>query len=283
MQIVDRKTKNERTLVYDTSVKFLYNTLLGRIILKLLIGKFTANIVAKYMSSKASKKRIIKTIVKNNIDMSIFEEKEFTSFNDFFLRRKKNLNIDMQKTDFISPADAKLLVYKMSEDTVFDIKGSYYKKDDIVDKGVLDGYENGYALIFRLDVSDYHHYHFIDDGSLDEYHYIKGRLHTVLPIAMTKYKVFHTNSREYTTLHTENFGDIVQVEVGALNVGKIVNENVKTFKRGDEKGHFEFGGSTIILFVKEKNVMIDNDILLNSTLGKEVIVSCGEKIGSKYQ
>ena len=140
MQIVDRKTKNERTLLYDTSVKFLYNTLLGRIILKLLIGKFTANIVAKYLSSKASKKRIIKTIVKNNIDMSIFEEKEFRSFNDFFLRRKKNLNIDMQKTDFISPADAKLLVYKMSEDTVFDIKGSYYKKDDIVDKGVLDGY-----------------------------------------------------------------------------------------------------------------------------------------------
>ena len=29
-------------------------------------------------------------------------------------------------------------------------------------------------------------------------------------------------------------------------------------------------------------VVIDNDILLNSTLGKETVVSCGEKIGTKY-
>ena len=94
-------------------------------------------------------------------------------------------------------------------------------------------------------------------------------MHAVLPIALKKYKVFHTNAREYTTLHTKNFGDVIFVEVGALNVGKIVNDKmIKKYKRGDEKGRFEFGGSTIILFVKENEVIIDNDILLNSTLGK---------------
>ena len=283
MQIVDRKTKKERTLVYDTSVRFLYNTFIGRIILKLLIGRFTANIVAKYMLNPLSKKRIIKTIVQYNIDMSLFEDKEYSCYNDFFLRRKKDLFFDKDKKHFVSPADAKLLVYKLSKEASFDIKGSYYNMDDIVDKGVLDGYENGYALVFRLEVCDYHHYHFIDNGTLDKYHFIKGCLHTVLPIAMKKYRVFHTNSREYAILHTENFGDVVQVEVGALNVGKIVNEKVTKFKKGDEKGHFEFGGSTIILFVKDEKVIIDNDILLNSTLGKETVVSCGEKIGCKYR
>ena len=85
-------------------------------------------------------------------------------------------------------------------------------------------------------------------------------------------------------MHTKNFGDIIEVDVGALLVGKITNDKkVKKFNRGDEKGYFEFGGSTIILFVPSEKVIIDNDILLNSTLGKETIVSCGEKIGIKYE
>lgn len=164
MQIVDRKTKKERTLKYSKGVKFLYNNIFGRIILRMLTNSFVANIVAKHLSRPSSKKRIIKTIVENNIDMSQFEEKEYQSYNEFFLRYKKNLNFDMNKKHFVSPCDAKLLVYKLSNDTAFDIKGSYYTKDDIVDKGILSGYENGYALVFRLEVSDYHHYHFIDNG-----------------------------------------------------------------------------------------------------------------------
>ena len=138
-------------------------------------------------------------------------------------------------------------------------------------------------MIFRLEVTDYHRFHFIDDGMLDEYKHINGILHTVQPIACEKYPVYHRNAREYTIMHTKNFEDIIEVDVGALMVGKIVNHDVHEFKRGDEKGFFKFGGSTIILFVKKNIIEIDNDILLNSTLGKETIVSCGEKIGIKIK
>ena len=283
MKIVNRKTKKERDVINPNGANFLYNTFIGRIILKLLIHRFTANIVEKYMSSKLSIKRIDRTIKENNIDMSIFVDQEYHCYNDFFLRKKKNLNFDMNKKHFVSPADSQLLVVKLNKDSAFDIKGSYYGMNDIVPEGILDGYENGYALIFRLEVANYHHYHFIDNGTMEDNKFIKGVLHAVLPISMKKYKVFHTNSREYTILHTENFGDVVNVEVGALNVGKIVNEKVKKFSRGDEKGHFEFGGSTIIMFVKDHQIIIDDDILLNSTLGKETSVSCGEKIGIKVK
>ena len=283
MIIVDRKTKKEREVINPEGATFLYNNVFGRMVLKLLIHRFTANIVAKYMSSKLSIKRIDKTIKENNIDMDIFVKEDYHCYNDFFLRKKKNLNFDMNKDHFVSPADSQVLAIKLSKDASFDIKGSKYGINDIVPQGILDGYENGYALIFRLEVKDYHHYHFIDDGHIGDSKFIKGCLHAVLPIAMKKYKVFHTNSREYTMLHTKNFGDVVQVEVGAMNVGKIVNEKVKKFSRGDEKGHFEFGGSTIILFVKDKKIIIDNDILLNSTLGKETSVSCGERIGTKVK
>lgn len=281
MKIVDRQTKKEREVINPRGAKFLYNTILGRILLKLIINTHTANIVERYMGSRLSKRRIIRTIKENNIDMNIYENKEYKSYNEFFLRRKKDLHFDMDKNHFVSPADANVLAVKLSKDSTFDIKGSYYGVNDIVDEGVLSGYENGYALIFRLEIDDYHYYHFIDDGDVGDSKFIKGCLHATLPLAMKKYKIFHTNSRVYTILHTKNFGDIVEVEVGALNVGRIVNNDIKKFKRSDEKGHFEFGGSTIILFVKENEVIIDNDILLNSTLGKETSVSCGEKIGIK--
>lgn len=284
MKIVNRKTKEEKDLVYDDSVKFLYTSIVGRMLLKLLTNRFISNIVGSYMNSKLSKKRIAGTIKKNNIDMSIYEDREFKSFNDFFTRHKKNLNFDTNKKHFVSPADAKLLVYKLNKESSFDIKGSVYSLKNIINYDLTKDYENGYALVFRLEVTDYHRYHFIDDGTIDKYNYIKGCLHTVQPIAFNRYRVFHKNAREYTILHTKNFGDVIEVEVGAMMVGRIVNnKEISTFKKGDEKGYFEFGGSTIILFVKEKELIMDNDILLNSTLGKETIVSCGEKIGIKYK
>ena len=284
MKIVNRKTKEEKNLVYEDSVRFLYTSIVGRMILKLLTNRLASNIVGSYMNSKLSKKRIIKTINKNNIDMSIYEDREFKSFNDFFTRHKKNLNFDMNKKHFVSPADSKLLVYKLNKESSFDIKGSVYSLKNIINYDLTKDYENGYALVFRLEVTDYHRYHFIDYGTLSKYTYIKGCLHTVQPIAFNRYRVFHKNAREYTILHTKNFDDVIAVEVGAMMVGRITNnKEITTFKKGDEKGYFEFGGSTIILFVKENEVIIDNDILLNSTLGKETIVSCGEKIGVKYK
>ncbi len=280
MKIVNRKTKEEKEITYNKSLLFLYKNVLGRIILKMINQPFISKLVGKYMDSSVSKKRINKIIKNNNIDMSLYEEKEYHSFNDFFTRKKKNLNFDMNKNHFVSPADAKLLVMKLNNESSFDIKNSIYTLKNIINKDLTEEYRNGYALIFRLEVTDYHRYHFIDDGKMDKGVFIKGKLNTVQPIAFEKEKVFHTNSREYTVLHTKNFDDIVMVEVGALMVGRITNnKNIKSFKKGDEKGYFEFGGSTIILFVKENKILIDEDILLNSTLEKETIVSCGEKIG----
>ena len=112
--------------------------------------------------------------------------------------------------------------------------------------------------------------------------FVKGVLNTVRPIAYRKCKVFKRNSREYTTLHTKNFGDIVEVEVGATLVGKIKNKHDNyEFKKGEEKGMFLFGGSTIVLLIKKDVIDIDKDILNNPVRNIETRVKCGEKIGVK--
>ena len=68
--------------------------------------------------------------------------------------------------------------------------------------------------------------------------------------------------------------------MGALLVGKIVNNDKIEFTKGEEKGYFEFGGSTIVLLLKENSVVIDRDIMEQIEKGREVQVSIGEIIGA---
>ncbi len=101
------------------------------------------------------------------------------------------------------------------------------------------------------------------------------------PVALERRRVFAENSREYTVLHTAHFGDVTQVEVGAMMVGRIVNNHgAHRFSRGEEKGRFEFGGSTIVLLVEKDKVVFDEELYTNTENGFETAVKCGERIGT---
>ena len=65
-------------------------------------------------------------------------------------------------------------------------------------------------------------------------------------------------------------------------VGRIKNhhENYE-FSKGEEKGMFLFGGSTIVLLIEKDKVEIEKSILTNTEQGYETIVKLGEKIGTK--
>ena len=283
--IYNRDTKTYYQTDSNKFLKFLYNTFLGRIILKITILKPISLLGGLYMNSFFSKFKIKRFIRNNNIDMSDYPKIKYKSFNDFFIRRidTDKRKIDKDNNSLIAPADSKLIVYPIDQNLILNIKNSKYMLKDILkdDKLALE-YQNGYCLVFRLSVDDYHHYHFIDDGKVLSNKKIKGFFHTVNPIVYDKYKVFCENFREVTVLDTKNFGKIVQIEVGALMVGKIKNiSNIKTFKKGAEKGYFCFGGSTIILLIKENTCVIDKDILTNSKQEIETKIKLGEKIGTK--
>ena len=82
-------------------------------------------------------------------------------------------------------------------------------------------------------------------------------------------------------MHTRAFGDVIAMEVGALLVGKIVNHHgPASVRRGQEKGYFQFGGSTVVLLMKKDTAILDGDILENSRNGIETVVKFGEKIGT---
>ena len=287
MKIIEntkRETFNERA---NKSLSFLYKTYLGSLFLKVLIKPSISKLCGSFLNTKLSSKMIKPFVKKNNINLEDFEKRNFNSYNDFFTRKiasgKRNIALD--KNAFISPCDSKLSVYTIDSNSSFKIKNSDYTISDLLDGNeIYKDYINGQCLIFRLCVDDYHRYCYIDNGTKSNNTFIQGKLHTVQPIALEKYNIYKRNSREYTILHTENFDDVIQIEVGALIVGKIANLHEEhAFKKGEEKGMFEFGGSTIVLLVKENTVNIDEEILQNTKNGLETIVKYGERIGTKYE
>lgn len=279
------KTIDLNNLKQDKSLTFLYKNIFGRIILKVITLPFVSAIVGKYMSSSLSKGRIEKFITQNNINMDEYEKADYKSFNEFFTRKIKaeKRPFPTDRSLFFSPCDGKLSAYKIKDNTVLPVKGSHYTISQLLSNEELaKQYKEGYCLVFRLAVDDYHRYAFVDDSIQEKSVKIKGILHTVQPIALNKYPVFVQNSREYAMMHTENFGDIVQVEVGALMVGKIKNHiSSGKIERCKEKGMFLFGGSTIILLCDKDAVEIDETFFTNTDNNKETIVKMGQVLGKK--
>lgn len=275
-KLVEEKEYKEGILV------FLYQTVIGRILLKLVIARpWFSNLRAKYQRSPKSKKDILPFVKEYYVDMSDYNMDSFESFNDFFIR-KRTYKTTTQPNELMAIADSKLSVYKIDETLKLKIKNSIYELNDIIQKKeIADLYKNGYAFVFRLAVNDYHRYVFFDDGELVSSEYIRGELHTVRSIS-DQYKVYARNSRVVNVMDSKSFGIITQVEIGALLVGRIKNYNMQVFSRLEEKGYFEYGGSTIVMFFPP-NIMIDEDILRQSQAGYETQVFIGDKIGQRKE
>lgn len=239
-----------------TILEFLYNTVPGRFLLKPLTGPRLSRICGHFLDSELSSFLIQPFVKQNAIQLSDYETTDIKSFNDFFSR-------------------------KIKENTVFPVKQSHYTISSLLhSKKLAQRYHGGYCLVYRLCVNHYHRYCYVDSGQKSRNFFIPGRLHTVRPVALREVPVFTENSREYTLIRTEKFGTVVQMEVGAMLVGRIVNHEEKgSTIRGKEKGYFQYGGSTIIVLIEPEQVQIREDILQSSALAKEVPVKMGEVIG----
>lgn len=269
----------------DKFLKALYGNMAGRALLKVLVSPGISRIAGAFMSCGLSKGLIKPFVRKNHIDLTQFEDTEYKNYNEFFSRRIKDgmRPIDMEKTHLIAPCDSKLTALPIEKDSRFMLKNTPYTVAEMLKNEALsEKYQGGTALIFRLTVDDYHRYCYVADGEKGDNVFIPGRLHTVNPIANDYYPIYKENAREYSILHTEAFGDIVMMEVGALLVGRIVNHHgAAKVQRGQEKGYFQFGGSTVVLLMEKDKALIDADILNNSREGVETVVRMGEKIGER--
>lgn len=267
----------------DRLLESLYGSAAGRCLLRPLVSPLVSKLGGRILDSGISAWAIEPFIRRAGIDMRDYEKKKYTSYNDFFTRRLKPgaREIDMDETHFISPCDCRLSVYPIEPGAEVMIKHTRYTVGSLLrDERLAEHFAGGYLWVFRLSVDDYHRYIYADDGRESVRRRIPGVLHTVNPVANDVYPIYKENTREYSLLKSKHFGTVLMMEVGALMVGKIENRPVTDHVvRGQEKGNFAFGGSTIIYMTQEDRVFPDLDLLVNSADGIETKVQIGSRIG----
>ncbi len=263
-------------------IRFLYGTTAGRCLTKIILRTHADRLAVAFLRSGLSHPYIGWFARKHGIEIDRAQKNQFHSFQDFFARRREGDLLDITPEHLISPCDGWLSVHPIREDSSFEIKGSRYRPEDLLqDQELARSYPGGDCLIFRLCPTDYHRYCYIDDGFQGKNHCIPGVLHSVQPIACETVPVYTLNTRCWCLLETDHFGPVVQTEVGALLVGGIVNpaQNHRFFK-GMEKGHFELAGSTIVLLFQKERIHLLPELIEMLAEGKEVRVEQGMQIGT---
>lgn len=266
----------------DRIVSFLYKTVPGKMILSAVMKTHADRILVRFLISKYSRPIIGIYARKHGVDISLCEKRKYRTFQEFFARQCNACSMDYCHNHLISPCDGWLSCYRLESNSVFEIKGSRYSVEDITEienKEIVERYEGGTCLVIRLCASDCHHYCYIDDGWKEEDHFIPGELHSVQPAAFEGRQILTHNRRSWCVLETKNFGSVIQAEIGALIVGGIVNEkNAASVRRGEEMGHFELSGSTIVLLFGPERIALLPEFAAG-TIEKEVRVRKGQWIG----
>lgn len=284
MDYKDRKGKLiHSSTSQDRYLEFIYSHTAGRAVMKLLAAPFVSKIVGQFLDTWPSTFLISSFVRKNHIRMSDYKRRKYRSYNEFFTRKIKpeKRPIDREPSHLISPCDGHATAYPIDLHTKICIKHTRYTISSMLQNEALAAeYAGGYAVIIRLTVDNYHRYCYVDNAIKGRNHFISGTLHTVNPAVLEHIRIYKENSRAYCCMDTENFGKVIQMEVGAMLVGKINNFHREAIvRRGQEKGCFEFGGSTIVLLLRRDEVALDEDILKNTSEGVETLVKMGESIG----
>ena len=267
------------------TLDFLYGTAPGRALLRPLVARPLSRAAGRFLETRFSKRLIPAFVRSSGIDTEDYDLSRIECFNDFFCRPLKpgRRPIDRDPAALIAPCDGLLTAVPIRGDTVLPVKQSRFSLERLLgDRELAASFAGGLCLVFRLCVEHYHRYCYFESGRKSENVFLPGLLHTVRPVALADVPVFAENCRDYTVLETERFGRAVQMEVGALLVGRIVNDHPwpRAVERGEEKGHFAFGGSTVLVLLQKDAAELLPGIRSASARGEETPVRMGGRIGS---
>ncbi|MEI8365050.1 MAG: archaetidylserine decarboxylase [Parachlamydiaceae bacterium] len=238
---------------------------------------------------KSSAKKVGPFIKLFGVDTSEFVKNpsEFVSFNDFFTRHLKPAArpIDASAATAIIPADGRYLFYQnIAECDGFVVKGEKFDLATLLqDSQLAREYAEGAMVIARLCPTDYHRYHFPCDCIPSKTQLINGWLYSVNPAAIKKnVHIFTENKRTLCTLDTAQFGKVLFLEIGATCVGAIHETCIPRmpYAKGDEKGYFSFGASSLILLFPAHSIRFDQDLLEASAKHIEIKCLMGQPMGT---
>ncbi len=273
----------------EGAVRWLYESAAGKIFGPLVVAPITSKLYGWLQGTNWSAGKVNPFIKNFDIKIDDFilqqenSETPYKSFNDFFIRPfKAGKRPFVQGERMGAFAEARYYGYEaLGDDETIPVKGNFLSGPAVVNSPKWsETFAGGPCLLARLCPVDYHRYHYPDNGRVLDHYRIRGQLHSVNPLALQKKQdIFIQNERVVTILETENFGKLAYVEVGAVCVGKIVQSgSLENFNRGEEKGYFLFGGSTVIVFGEPGKWKPSADILKATKAGHEVYIHLGDEV-----
>jgi phosphatidylserine decarboxylase len=284
----DRTIKTEKVFG-ERWLRLAYGNPVGRFAVWLFIRRRLFSLYyGRRMNRAGSDLLIFKFVEDYGVDISEFAKSpfDFKTFNEFFHRALKPecRPISQGAGVAVLPADGRHLAFPdVGKAQGFYVKGSKFTLEDLLgDEGLAKRFAGGSMLISRLCPSDYHRFHFPVSGIPSESRLVRGSLYSVNPIALRRnIQYLVRNKRIVTLIEAPDFGTVAMIEVGATNVGSIV----ETFKprqavvKGEEKGMFAFGGSCVITLFTEGRIIIDPDIVAQSEKCVETYARMGDRLG----
>jgi len=284
----DKTTKTER--VYgERWLRLAYDNPIGRLAVWLFVRRRLFSWYYGWrMNRRGSDMLVYKFVVDYDVDVSEFAKSpfDFQTFNQFFYRALKPEARPIAQGSGVAvmPADGRHLAFSdIDAAPGFYVKGATFELPELLgDEDLAKKFMHGSMLISRLCPSDYHRFHFPASGIPAEARLIKGSLYSVSPIALRRnIRYIVLNKRFITLIDTPEFGSIAMIEVGATNVGSIVQSFIpgQATNKGAEKGMFAFGGSCVITLFTEGRILFDSDILAQSAECIETYARMGDRLG----
>ncbi len=292
---IDRQTKQKLQekiygfwFVYLLYGKFPFSKPINTLFRFLARLPFVSYLYGKMQDSSWSRKKVKPFVKKFQINMLEYEKRvdQFTSFNDFFYRKLKTHARSIPKSNQVAiiPADGRyIFIPNINQHDGFYVKNKKFSLASFLqDEALAKRYDNGTLVLGRLCPTDYHRFHFPCTGMAQKPTLINGYLSAVNLLSLkNNIDVFTENKRMITLLNTEKFGLVTMVEIGAVCVGSIIQtfEPDNLSHKGDEKGYFAFGGSSIALLFEEGRLKLDEE-LLQTPKYLEIRCEFGQTLGS---
>jgi len=291
-KVIDRETGRffDEKIFGESFVRWAHQTSLGKFTTSnVLIQKLASKTYGAYASSGFSKKEIPKFILDHKINMADFivPDGGYKNFNEFFSRNlTDNARIfPIDDSQMGSPAEGRVFYSKIRNSNArLSVKAREYSIEEFVGESLDESFSNGgHVFVIRLCPVDYHRYHFSLDGKVIELKKLGNKLFSVNPMALKiRDRLFWENERSVSTLEIQRTKHkLFQAEVGAICVGKMSQNKEKgeSFKRGEEKGTFLFGGSTVVLILPN-SFSPAQDLVKNSSEGFETLVKLGDVLAN---
>lgn len=204
----------------------------------------------------------------------------FQSFNDFFIRHIKPelrpITKPNDNTVLSSPADCTVMkiANTLTSQSTIEVKGDTLSINQLLGEDELsDVFLGGKAVLCMLSTTDYHRFHSPISGEIISQAQLGG-LYYGMTGGWVDY--FFEHRRGYYIFDTSDFGLVGMVSVGMFTISSIefTKEVGSIVEKGDELGHFAYGGSAIILLFEPNRV--EFTIPIDE---RPVYVHMGEQLG----